>query len=668
MDLERVSSRSAGINSTPYEEEAMRLITVAAASVNQTPLAWKRNLQHITSAIEQGRTHGARIICLPELCVTGYGSEDLFLSRWYLKKAWSVLEELVPLSKGIVVGVGIPVLVRNALYNGYAICIDGNLAGVVAKQHLAGDGVHYEYRWFKPWRAGVTVHLAEDYLPAQFIGIPVGDLVFSVDGVRIAVEICEDSWVPNRPLRDGALSGVDIVMSPSASHFALGKAGERAAILREGARFSSAVVLSANLLGCESGKMIFDGDACILNGEGTIAQASRFSLKRWEIAIATVDLDSGRMKQQATTSLRGEPSPKNREVLISGVLCADAELRHLSPSSLSGRVTESPFEELWRAITLGLLDYAEKSGSRGFVISLSGGADSGSVAALVYLMAKRAITEIGLPELLERLRLNPLLTENGAMKAILACVYQKTVNSSQTTEEGARELAEAIGCEFGIFDVQPLVDTYRSLAQSFIGRELLWDRDDTTLQNIQARVRAPSVWMLANIRGALLLTTGNRSELSVGYATMDGDMSGGLNPIGGLDKPLILRFLRWIAAEGPVGFGPVKGLGKIVAAPPTAELRPPSAGQTDEADLMPYDILQEIEAAFVYCRRSPDEIVNLLAIAHPGAPIRDWVERYLTLFQRNQWKRERAAPSFHLDRYSLDSRSWLRFPILSGEG
>ena len=645
----------------------MRLITLAAASVNQTPLAWKRNLRHITSAIEDARAQGAEIVCLPELCITGYGSEDLFLSRWYIAKAWSVLAELLPLSKGLIVGCGIPVVVRNTLYNGYAICVDGALAGVVAKQHLAGDGVHYEYRWFKPWREGVTVELAEDYLPAELLGVPVGDIVFSIDGVRLAVEICEDSWVPNRPLRQAALSGVDIVMSPSASHFALGKWAERAAILREGARFSSAVVLSANLLGCESGKMIFDGDARILNGEGTVAQAHRFSLKRYEVVSATIDIDVGRTKQQSTASLQSDPNPKSREVRISGIFSSDTVARYPSRPALSAEIAESPFEELWRAITLGLLDYGEKSGSRGFVISLSGGADSASVASLVYLMARRAIAEIGLSELLLRFRLDPTLSESEVMRALLACVYQKTVNSSFATEDAARDLAESIGCAFRVFEIQPLVDLYQALTQSFIGRELTWESDDTTLQNIQARVRSPSVWMLANIRGALLLTTGNRSELSVGYATMDGDMSGGLNPIGGIDKPLLLKFLRWLANEGPAGYGPLQGLEKIVSTPPTAELRPISAAQTDEADLMPYEILQEIESAFVHYRRSPDEVAALLEAAHPEDPMREWVNRYFTLFLRNQWKRERAAPSFHLDRYSLDPRSWMRFPILAGE-
>ncbi len=646
----------------------MRTITVATASVNQTPLAWDRNLRSITEAIAEARSKGAQILCLPELCITGYGSEDLFLSRWYTATAWSVLARICPLTQGMVVGLGVPFILRNSLYNGYALCVDGKLVAVVAKQFLAGDGVHYEYRWFKPWRAGTVVELEEDYVPEPFWGVPVGDLSVFVDGVRIAVEICEDYWVPNRPLRTAALSGVDIVLSPSASHFAIGKGTERRSILREGARFSGAVVIFSNLLGCESGKIIFDGDSHIVTAEGVVAETAPFSLKQYEVAVAIVDLERGRTHQQANAALQPEASSGVPEVVIRGVWSSSDGRMGIPSLPLPERGPDlRQFEELWRAITAGLLDYADKSSSRGFVVSLSGGADSASVACLVSLMVARAVREIGLSELVRRLRLASTTTEDTVMARVLSCVYQKTENSSQQTEDAARELAISLRCDFGVFEVQPLVDAYRSLAERYIGRELSWEADDTALQNIQARVRAPSVWMLANIRGALLLTTGNRSELSVGYATMDGDMCGGLNPIGGIDKPLLLAFLRWLADKGPDGYGPIVGLEKILAAPPTAELRPVAAAQTDEDDLMPYRILQAIEAEFVLKRRNPDDIVTMLEANHPGAPVRIWVERYMTLFQRNQWKRERAAPSFHLDQYSLDPRSWLRFPILSGE-
>ena len=644
----------------------MQVLTVASASVNQTPLAWTRNIGTLRAAIEEARKNGAQILCLPELCITGYGSEDLLLSRWYVAKAWEILAELLSSTTGMVVGFGLPCISRNTLYNAYAVCADGRLLGVVAKQFLAGDGVHYEQRWFKAWPAGNATELRESYLPDCFQGTPLGDISFVVDGVRIAVEICEDSWVPQRPLRTAALSGVDLVMSPSASHFALGKTEIRRAILREGARFSSSVVLSANLLGCESGKMIFDGDACILDNEGVIAEQDLFSLNRVGFVCAEVDLDRGRTAQQGSASLQVEPVPQRAEVAVSGMLSFEGK-KGISIGRKEGfGVRLSRFEELWRAITLGLLDYAEKSASRGFVVSLSGGADSASVASLVFLMCQRASREIGHEELARRLRIDPVPSADEIMKSLLACLYQKTANSSQATETAARELAEFLGCDFGVCDVEPIVNSYRERAETFIGRSLSWESDDTALQNIQARVRAPSVWMLANIRGALLLTTGNRSELSVGYATMDGDMCGGLNPIGGLDKPHILRFLRWLAEEGPAGYGPLSPLMRIISSPPTAELRPAAAEQTDEADLMPYPILQDIEREFVYHRRSPDEIIDILNLEYPSSPIREWVDRYMTLFGRNQWKRERAAPSFHLDSYSLDPRSWLRFPILSG--
>jgi NAD+ synthase (glutamine-hydrolysing) len=541
--------------------------------------------------------------------------------------------------------------------------------------------------------AGVTVELNEDYLPLNLRGVKLGDLTFSIDGVRIAVEICEDYWVANRPLRDAALFGIDLVMSPSASHFAIGKAKERTAILVEGARFSSTTILSSNLLGCESGKIIFDGDSRIIVGEGTLVATDRFSMKRTQVVATSVDLDRNRVKAQSKPSHDADFRVNRVEISISGIL----NLKDKPPGSgepkVIAEVVQTPCHELWHAISLALLDYAEKSSSRGFVVSLSGGADSSSVASLVYLMVKKALKEIGFKELVSRLALDSSIKEEDVVRSILFTVYQKTENSSQNTQSVAKTLAEELGSEFAIFDVQSIVDSYSSLIERSIGRDLCWESDDTALQNIQARVRAPSVWMIANLRGALLLTTGNRSELSVGYATMDGDMSGGLNPIGGISKPLLLKLLGYLAKDEDgdlayYGIQPIKALDLVLKSPPTAELRPLSTTQTDEDDLMPYVVLQRIEEEFIYNRRSRDEIINILRVElsqnsdeigskkclinkdgvipkYSPDNIATWVDKYLSMFQRNQWKRERAAPSFHLDRYSLDPRSWFRFPILS---
>jgi NAD+ synthase (glutamine-hydrolysing) len=226
-----------------------------------------------------------------------------------------------------------------------------------------------------------------------------------------------------------------------------------------------------------------------------------------------------------------------------------------------------------------------------------------------------------------------------------------------------------VGARHLELEVDDLVAGYTQRIEEALGRPLTWERDDLTLQNIQARVRAPSAWMLANVKGALLLATSDRSEAAVGYATMDGDTAGGLAPIAGIDKPFLRRWLRWLQSEGPAGLRPLPALAAVTGQRPTPELRPASAGQTAEGDLMPYELLDAIEQLAIGDKRTPLEVYRLLRPRWPEVPSEQlvaWLERFFRLFARNQWKRERYAPSFHVDDLNLDPKTWFRFPILSG--
>jgi NAD+ synthase (glutamine-hydrolysing) len=230
-------------------------------------------------------------------------------------------------------------------------------------------------------------------------------------------------------------------------------------------------------------------------------------------------------------------------------------------------------------------------------------------------------------------------------------------------------VAEGVGARHVELDVEAIVASYLQLAEAALGRRLEWPGDDIALQNIQARARAPSVWLLANVEGCLLLSTSNRSEAAVGYATMDGDTAGSISPIAGIDKPFIRRWLNWLEHVGPVGVGALPALRAVNAQAPTAELRPPASAQTDEDDLMPYEVLDAIERAAIRDKRAPVEIFELLQPRFPEYSRRElgaWLERFFRLFARNQWKRERYAPSFHVDDANLDPKTWCRFPILSG--
>lgn len=646
----------------------MHLIKVAAAVLNQTPLDWDGNTRNILAAIAAARAAGASILCLPELAITGYGCEDAFHAPFVHRTAWTTLEQIAPATHGMAVAVGLPVLHRNVLFDAVALLVDGRIAGITAKRFLAGDGIHYEPRWFKAWPAGVRQELHVDG-----IDYPFGDLFFDLGGVRVGFEICEDAWVASRPGAALALKGVDLILNPSASHFAFGKIEVRKRFVIEGSRAFGVGYVYANLLGNESGRAIYDGGALIAANGRLLATGPRFSFRDRIVTTAVIDLDLTRMNQARTASYAPDLAGGDAgcvRVAFSPPRVALERATAEMPAWESGPQVKE--EEFARAEALGLFDYLRKSRSAGFVVSLSGGADSAAVSALVGLAVRLGMRELGRDDFVAKLgylaAAQEARDEAGLIVRLLVCVYQATKHSSTTTREAARAVAQGIGAEFLEFDVESLVEHYTTMVAAAIGRPLTWATDDLALQNIQARVRSPGVWMIANLRNALLLSTSNRSEAAVGYATMDGDTSGGLSPVAGIDKAYLRRWLVWLERTGPAGIGPMPALAAINVQAPTAELRPADRKQTDEDDLMPYDVLDACERAAIRDKRSPAEVLAIMALEFPrftAEQLRTWVTRFFRLWSRNQWKRERYAPSFHLDDENLDPKTWCRFPILS---
>jgi len=291
----------------------------------------------------------------------------------------------------------------------------------------------------------------------------------------------------------------------------------------------------------------------------------------------------------------------------------------------------------------------------------------------VRMMADLAVNELGVEGMKAKLGyfqdIQSVDSVPELMSRLLLTVYQATDNSSDTTRNAAESLAHALDAEFWAVNVDPIVGQYTDLVESQLGRQLEWETDDIALQNIQARVRAPSVWMATNVRGALLLSTSNRSEAAVGYATMDGDTCGGVSPIAGIDKAFLRQWLRWLQTDGPIGLEPIPALVRVNDQQPTAELRPRESGQTDESDLMPYPVLDAVERAAIRDKKMPLEIWQLMKARftqYDAKQMAVWIERFFRLWSRNQWKRERYAPSFHVDDENLDPKTWCRFPILSG--
>lgn len=647
----------------------MKLIKVAAGALNQTPLDWLNNRDQIVAAIESARQQQVTVLCLPELCVTGYGCEDAFHAPGVHATAFEMLQSILPATKGMIVSLGIPLMYAGALFNTAALAVDGNLIGFAAKRHLAGDGIHYEPRWFKAWPSeivGVVELAGREY--------PIGNLLFDIGGVRIGFEICEDAWVGTRPGSALAAKGADIILNPSASHFAFQKHQVRQRFVLEGSRAFHVTYIYSNLLGNESGRAIFDGDSMIASAGKLIALGKRFSYRPFCLTTATVNISLTRMARARMGSFTPEVDGDESDIVSVPFSFPEVPL---TPSPLIEEpwsVGPDPkFEEFTRAVGLGLFDYVRKSHSRGFVVSLSGGCDSSSVVVLIWTMLRFAVAELGMEAACARLGAWLKLAASDAMSSVmsqlLTTVYQATKNSGPVTRNAAREVAAAVSATHYEFDVEPLVAGYTEIVSEAIGEKLNWEKHDIALQNIQARVRSPAVWMLANLNNALLLSTSNRSEAAVGYATMDGDTSGGLSPLAGIDKAFLRRWLRWMESHGPAGLSPLPALTAVNAQQPTAELRPPDREQTDEGDLMPYEVLDAIELLAIRDKMMPIEIYEHLKFDFPkfsNKELKLWTIRFFRLWSRNQWKRERYAPSFHLDDESLDPKTWCRFPILSG--
>lgn len=603
----------------------MNVIKVGGACLNQTPIDWRGNVKNILDAIDSAKAEKIEILCLSELSITAYGCQDLFLHQWVAAQALQELKTIIPHTKGISVALGLPLWYEGKCFNCIALVSDGQILGFYAKQFLANDGIHYEKRWFEPWPKETlkTIEIeGQNY--------PLGDQVFEIGGLKVGFEICEDAWRNDRPACRLYEKGVQLILNPSASHFAFKKVEKRESLVINSSKSFECTYLYVNQLGNESGRVIYDGDILIANRGKLHARNKRFSFERFNLQFV--------------------------EIENSVSIAASAENQHHQTS----------LEEFAPAVGLALFDYLRKSGAKGYVLSLSGGADSSSIAVLVSEMVKLGILEIGFDRFCQALRIDSSEFKDKSAKSLvhrlLFTAYQGTVNSSEATLQSARELASSIGAQFKAWNLDNILKETRDTVEHVIERPLSWEQDDIALQNIQARSRSPIIWMLANIKGAILLTTSNRSEGDVGYTTMDGDTSGSLAPIAGVDKSFILSWLKY--AQLQLSY---QGLQYVNSLTPTAELRPLESTQTDEDDLMPYDILRDIEHLGIYQMKSPTEVYEELKckLSIDSELLKQYIRKFYRLWSINQWKRERLAPSFHVDEFNVDPKTWCRFPILS---
>ena len=482
------------------------------------------------------------------------------------------------------------------------------------------------------------------------IRCPIGEIIYeSPKGYRVGFEICEDMWQgasPQRPVARYSLAETALILSAHASHYTFTKRDQlRRHVLWTAARYKQCYVF-ANLLGNESGSLVFDGSLFIAQNNragGASLLAERRGLGYEEVGFLFSEVTLGVASEKASYRFSTD---KNE-----------------------------PYQSLCEAACLGLWDYLRKSGQQGFVLSASGGADSSMCAVLVFEMLRQAIRYLGEAQVcreLSFLRASKTAISRGKkedetfyarkyMSSLLMMVYQKGPYSSSEGFVSARALAQDIGACFAHWSIDDMVNAYTSKSQEALGRSFSWEKDDLVLQNIQARVRVPGVWMLAGARRAVLLVAGNASEAAMGYFTMDGDTAGGLSPLGSLSKAFILRWLRWasVALERRV-------LEQALAMTPSAELK--QTPQKDEEELMPYAILEHMVEMIHVRRYSKERLLRVLfrCYAHiKKEQIMAYVEVFFQRWSTHAWKRERLANTLLLSDHSVDVRHSFRWPIFS---
>ncbi|HWE37383.1 MAG TPA: NAD(+) synthase [Isosphaeraceae bacterium] len=654
---------------------------LAVASVNQTVGDWRGNDRRIREVVAEARGAGVRLLLLPEMCIPGYSLGDRLLRMGTIERSWAGLVNLADATRGIAVAVGLPILFEGVVYNAMGLLADGALVGLVAKANLATGDVEYENRYFQAWPHGRRV----DYRGPDGLAAPLGTQMFELPGLgTIGFEICEDAWKGIRPGSTYALAGAEILLNPSASWFTIGKHRVRRRMVEQISREDHCVYMYASLLGCDATRLIFDGSLFLAVNGRVEAEGRRFVFGRdWELLQRVVDLNEVHVARMEEGSWReqlsrvqagtfGQPPPVVR---VAGDYATAAEapppppywvppepshpdpsLQYLENLALGGRpIAERDLNhlELELALALALRDYLGKTGVRNCCLALSGGRDSAMVAFLVHRMYRYQFPEMPRDELA------------ASIADRFLCAYLATENSSQTTRDAARAVAREAGATFLDGSVQGALDAAEEAVGRLTGTPLSWEdpRHDLPLQNIQARVRGMLIWTIANMHNALLLVTSNKSEAAVGYTTMDGDTSGGLAPIADVPKSLVKLYLAWARQ-----FHGAEGLGRVDAMEASAELRPPGREQTDESDLMPFPVLDQLMNAFVQLGLDPLAILKRLwpnvRPYYPDGPARFAadIRKFVRMFCFAQWKRERFAISFRVTSFDLDPKTGFRFP------
>jgi NAD+ synthase (glutamine-hydrolysing) len=535
------------------------------------------NRMKILESIAEARSAGAELVLFPELATTGYPPEDLLLRPAFVRAARESLEAIAAATDGITALVGTPWFELD-LGNACAVCADGGVRAVYRKHYLPNYGVFDEHRYFAAGRDLVLLRLGD---------------------TRVGPTICEDIWQPGPPATDLALAGAQLLVNLSASPFHVGKAEDREEMLVTRARDTSAYLAFCNLVGGQD-ELVFDGHSLVLDDSGeVVARAPGF-----EEHLLVVDVEPADAMGRRLRDVRRRELDRTRDSVPDVEIVELAAPTTRAQSEVTAALTpfEPELEQMRRALTLGLRDYVVKNGFREVVIGMSGGIDSALTAALCAdaLGADR-----------------------------VHCVSMPSRFSSEGTRTDAQRASESIGCAFREIPIEPMVLAF----QDALAGEIAGGLSGLAAENVQARVRGVLLMALSNAYGWLVVSTGNKSELAVGYSTLYGDMVGGFALLKDVFKMDVYRLAGYVNERAGREVVPAS----VIRRAPSAELR---EDQRDSDSIPPYDVLDPVLEAYVEEDRSREELLEEFD--------RAVVERAVALVDRAEYKRRQAPPGVKL--------------------
>jgi len=569
----------------------MKKLRLALAQINSTVGDLSGNKRKIRSYIKKARKLKADCVVFPELAITGYPPEDLLLKPQFISDNIDAMNAIIAETKGITAVVGF-VDRNHGLYNAAAVISGEKLIDVYHKRHLPNYGVFDEYRYFRPGKR-----------------FPVYDL----GGVRMGVNICEDIWQARGPAKIQALSGAELIVNINASPYHVGKLSVREELLLARAQECGAIIIYVNMIGGQD-ELVFDGGSLIVDGNGDIT--GRGAQFREELLIADIDI-RGRIQKMTERNKKELKSLLINEEYVEKIKISSALTGGRKPAVRQKKfVRMARSEEVYNALLTGTRDYVSKNGFSNVIIGMSGGVDS----ALVTTIAADALGKENIHGLL-----------------------MPSEYTSQESYDDAYAQAENLGIKITTIPIDSILKTYLNiLSDSFRGF-----KPDITEENLQARIRGNILMAFSNKFGWLVLTTGNKSEMSVGYATLYGDMAGGFAVIKDVPKTLVYELCQWRNEKAGRDLIPQRVLWKE----PTAELRP---DQRDTDTLPPYPVLDPVLKAYVEEDLSFDEIIKLDCSV-------DCVKRVVRMVDHAEYKRRQAPPGIKITPRAFGKDR--RFPI-----